>query len=384
MSWRTTCPMNERARFMLDLETGLYSVTELCQRYSVCRKTAYKWIGRYHEGGLSVLDDRPRTPTRCPHRLPDDVATALLQCRRDHPTWGPRKLVAYLARRHPETAWPAPSTVGDLLKREGLVQARRRRTKHAHPGKPHVAPMGPNDVWAADFKGEFKTLDGLYCYPLTVTDLASRFLLACVALPSTGRLEAQPVFEKLFQIYGLPNQILTDNGPPFASTRAIGGLSQLAVSWLKLGIQPVRIEPGRPDQNGKHERMHRTLKAEATKPPKANLDLQQQEFDRFRRVFNQERPHDALDSDTPAMRYVVADRRDVWEVPPVRYPAHFVVRKVSGNSGFRWKSRFVFVSRTLMGEDVGLEEADDGIWSVWFRDFLIGRFNEQDPKRKVL
>jgi putative transposase len=384
MSWRTTCPMNERARFIFHLETGLYTITELCHRYGVSRKTAYKWIGRYHEYGLTALDDQPRIPAGCPHRLSDSLATALVQCRRDHPTWGPRKLVAYLARQHPDSHWPAPSTVGDLLKREGLVRPRRRRTRHAHPGKPHVVPQGPNDIWAADFKGEFKTLDGLYCYPLTVTDLASRFLLACVALPSVRRLEAQPVFEKLFQVYGLPNRILTDNGSPFASTRAIGGLSQLAVSWLKLGIQPVRIEPGRPDQNGKHERMHRTLKAEATTPPKANLALQQLEFDRFRYVFNQERPHDALDSDTPAMRYQVMDRRDVQEVPPVRYPAHFIVRRVSGNSGFRWKSQFVFVSQTLMGEHVGLEEVNDGIWSVWFRDFLIGRFNEHDPKRKVL
>ena len=190
--------------------------------------------------------------------------------------------MAYLARREPEAPWPAPSTVGDLLNREGLIQPRRRRTRHAHPGKPHVEAHEPNDVWAADFKGEFKTLDGLYCYPLTVTDLASRFLLACVALPNTSRLGAQPVFEMLFQIYGLPSKILTDNGPPFASTSAIDGLSRLSVSWLKLGIHPVRIEPGRPDQNGQHERMHRSLKAEATKPPKVALALQPLELNRFR------------------------------------------------------------------------------------------------------
>lgn len=384
MSWRATCPMNERARFMHELETGLYGVAELCERYGVSRKTAYKWIGRYRTGGLPALADRSRSPVHCPHRTEEALVQALLQCRRDHPTWGPRKLVAYLARRHPDLDWPAPSTVGGLLKREGLVQPRRRRTRHAHPGPPHVVPEVPNDVWATDFKGEFKTLDGRYVYPLTVTDLHSRYLLACVALPSTRRDGVQPVFDRLFRIYGLPGRILTDNGPPFASTNAIGGLSRLAVSWLKLDIRPVRIEPSRPDQNGKHERMHRTLKAEATKPPKDDLASQQLEFNRFRHVYNTERPHEALDLETPAMHYQVAERREVDHVPDVHYPAHFLLRTVNSNSGFRWKSRFVFLSQALMGERVGLEEIEDGLWSVWYRQFLIGRFDERDPRRKVL
>lgn len=384
MTWRTTDPMNERVRFMILLDSGFYSVSELADRFGISRKTAYKWIRRYQADGAGAMADRPRSPRSCPHRMPDAIADLLIDCRKQHPTWGPRKLVAYLATRHSELRLPAYSTVGDLLKREGLVQSKRRRIKHVHPGKPTVIANEANDVWAADFKGEFKTRDGIYCYPLTVTDLYSRFLIGCVALTGTARIPTQQAFHMLFQIYGLPSKILTDNGTPFASAQAIGGLSKLAVYWMKLGIQPVRIEPGRPDQNGKHERMHKTLKAEATRPSKANLAEQQREFNRFRHEFNFLRPHDHLDLKTPASCYQVNARRELNTVPPASYPKHYILRKISGNSSFKWFSRVIFVSRTLEGEVVGIEEIEDGIFSIWYRDFLIGRFNERDERPRVL
>lgn len=376
--------MKERTQFMFQFESGLYSIAELAIRFGISRQTAYKWIHRYEEGGIPVLQDRPRVPRTCPHRMPEATANLLIDCRKRHPTWGPRKLIAYLAMRHPGLVLPASSTVGDLLKREGLVQPKRRRIKHAHPGKPYVNPKEPNDVWAADFKGEFKTRDGIYCYPLTITDLYSRFLIGCVALTGTARIPTQQAFHVLFHVYGLPRKILTDNGTPFVSSQAIGGLSKLSVSWMKLGIRPVRIEPGRPDQNGKHERMHRTLKAEATRPAKADLAEQQREFNRFRHEFNFDRPHDHLGLRTPASLYQVAARRELSMVPPASYPKHYILRKVSGNSAFRWHSRAIFVSHTLEGESVGLEEVEDGIFSVWYRDFLLGRFNERDSNPRVL
>lgn len=377
MPWRETTPMHERLRFLRDYHSGLFPFSELCAHYRISRKTGYKWLKRFTTDGVAGLADRARTPQHCPHRVPPEVADPLVTVRQHHPTWGARKIIAYLGTHHPDQAWPAASTVGELLKRHGLIRPHRRRPHPGHPGRPQTLMAEPNAVWTADFKGQFKTLDGLYCYPLTVVDGCSRFLLACQALLSTHQQGVQSVFEELFREYGLPQVIRTDNGVPFA-TQAIGRLSRLHVWWLKLGIRPELIQPSHPEQNGRHERLHRTLKAEATRPPAATVQAQQDLFNHFRTEYNQLRPHEALGQQPPAARYTPSPRAYPPHLPALEYPAHYEVRKVSRNGGLRWHSGWVNVSHVLADEYVGLEEVADGIWSVYFGPLLLGRFDERD------
>src|SRR6266496_1334269 len=265
MPWLETAPVDERERFIADYQLDLYTMADLCARYNVSRKTGYKWIDRMEEGGRAALRDRSRAPHHCPHRIAADVAERICAARQAHPSWGPRMLLQWLARRAPDIDWPAPSTAGDLLARQGLVKKRRRRRPHYHPGV--VAPVthAPNDLWTADFKGHFRTRDGVYCYPLTIADQHTRFLLTCQGLLSTKGLGVRASFVEAFRAHGLPHAIRTDNGVPFA-TPGIHGLSQLNVWWLRLGIQRQRILPAHPQQNGTHERMHRTLKGEESGP----------------------------------------------------------------------------------------------------------------------
>lgn len=377
MPWSTT-PMDQRARFIFDLEACRYSMTELCQRYAISRKTGYKWAQRYVEEGLEGLRDRSRAPHRSPYRTSEPVRQALIQCRQAHPTWGPKKLVRVLARREPSWSWPAPSTAGEILRQAGLVPRRRRRRRTAAPTQPpRVEPQAPNELWTADFKGEFRTGDRRYCYPLTIADRHSRFLLQCRALPSTAGLGARAWFERTFQEYGLPEGILTDNGPPFGS-RAIHRLSRLGVWWLRLGIRLLRIQPGHPEQNGAHERMHRTLKGQTARPPAAGLRTQQRCFDAFVHEYNHERPHEALDFQCPESLYQVSDRPYPSRLPAVEYPGHFEVRKVRHNGEIQWRGQRHFLSETLEGEAVGFEEIDDGLWSVHFTTVLLARFDERE------
>jgi len=251
-------PVEERIRFVKDHRSGLYTMTELCERFGVSRKTGYKWLARFEQAGAEGLEDQPRAPKRCPHRMPDRVADAIVHARRVHPHWGPKKLVAWLRAKYPGEAWPSPTSAGELLRREGLVRPRTRRRRNVHPGRPKVKTEGPNDVWTADFKGHFRTRDRDWCYPLTIADLHSRYLLGLQALDGTDGYGVRPVFERVFREAGLPRVLLTDNGPPFVAPRGLLGLTQLSVWWMRLGIEPVRIEPGHPEQNGAHERMHRT------------------------------------------------------------------------------------------------------------------------------
>lgn len=377
MPWSETSPMEERIRFIALAQEGLFSHTELCQRFGISRQTGYKWLGRGEQDGLEGLQEHSRAPRSCPHRTPEAVQQLLLQARAEHPRWGPRKLRDYLRPRHPEVLLPAASTIGELFQRHGLVTHRSRRRKHLHPGSQPLVTTAPNQVWCADFKGQFPTKDGVDCYPLTVTDAHSRCLLACVALPSVKQEGAIPVFARLFQEYGLPDAIRTDNGVPFA-TVALCGLSQLAVWWLKLGIAPHRITPGRPEQNGRHERMHRTLKAETTRPPEAHLAAQQARFDQFREEYNTVRPHAALDGRTPSAVYLPSERRYPEHLPEPEYPKHFLLRRVSRAGNFRMHNRQVFTTIALVGETLGFEETDDGIWSVYFCNYLLGRLHERD------
>lgn len=376
MPWSETKPMDQKTQFIADYLRQTLDMTELCQLYGISRKTGYKWIGRYVEHGPQGLEDQSRRPDHHPNQTANEIVDALIQGRQHHPTWGAKKLLAIVEKKHPEWSLPGRSTVCEILSRHGLVAKKRRRRIIGHPGKPMAQMLAPNDIWCADFKGQFKTGDGIYCYPLTVTDGYSRYLLGCQGLLTTSAVEAKPVFTRLFKEYGLPQRIRSDNGVPFATT-TLARLSTLSAWWVRLGILPDLIEPGKPQQNGRHERMHRTLKAETTRPPAANRRTQQRKFNRFQKEFNEERPHEALDMATPASIYVPSRREMPDRLPPLEYPDRFEVRYVSGNGGIRWNKGWVNVSSTCIGEYVGLEEIDDGIWNVYFGPLKLGRLLER-------
>lgn len=368
--------MDQKTQFIADYLRGTLSFTELCQLYGISRKTGYKWVDRYLHQGPAGLEEQSRRPRKSPHQTSPEIVAAIIEVRQRHPTWGAKKLLAILQKRHPNWLLPCRSTVCDILKRHDLVPKKPRRRHIGHPGKPNSQILAPNDIWSADFKGQFKTGDGIYCYPLTVTDGFSRYLLGCQALYSTAVATAKPVFTRLFKEYGLPKRIRTDNGVPFA-TNTLARLSSLSAWWIRLGILPELIEPGKPQQNGRHERMHRTLKAEATRPPAGNLAAQQRKFNCFRAEFNNVRPHEALDQETPASVYEASPREMPSRLPPLEYPDRFEVRYVSANGGIRWNCDWVNVSIVCAGEYVGLEEIDDGLWNVYFGPLKIGRLHEK-------
>jgi len=376
MPWREMLLMDQRVQFIADFQRAIFDVAELARRYGISRKTAYKWIDRYDAAGPAGLIDQSRRPAHSPQATSAPIIAALLTLRGRHPTWGAKKLLKVLSTRQPTWILPARSTVCDQLDRAGLITTSRRRAVPAHPGRPLIAMTAPNGTWTADFKGQFKTRNGLYCYPLTIVDGFSRYLLGCQGLLSTAIAGARPIFLRLFQDYGLPQVIRTDNGVPFATT-ALGRLSTLSVWWIRLGILPELIAPASPQQNGRHERMHRTLKAEATRPPSANLQAQQVRFNRFRHEYNDERPHEALNQETPASHYQPSVRELPRQLPPLEYPRHFERRLVSRNSGIRWNKRWVCVTHTLAGEYVGLEEVGDGLWDVYFGPLKLGRMDER-------
>jgi putative transposase len=376
MPWRHTSPMDQETQFIADKLRRTLSITELCTLYGVSRKTGYKWIDRYFKAGPPGLEDRSRKPFSSPNQTPQHVVEALIELRHHHPAWGAKKLLSILQKWHPSWPLPARSTVCDIFSRHGLVPKTRHRRHIGHPGKPTRQILAPNDVWSADFKGHFKTGDGLYCYPLTVADGDRRVRLGGQALSSTRVAEARPVFTRLFKAFGVPKRLRTDNGVPLA-TNTLVRLSQLSAWWVRLGSLPEFIEPGKPHQNGRHERMHRTLKAETTRPPGANLRAQQQQCTHFREEFNHARPHEAVDMHTPATCYKPSPWAMLTKLPPLEYPDHFEVRYVSANGGIRWNRQWVNVSHVCIGEYVGLEEIDDGIWNVYFGPLKLGRFLER-------
>jgi transposase InsO family protein len=368
--------MDQRTQFIADYLRATSDMTELCARYDVSRKTGYKWLDRYLRDGPSGLEDRSRRPTHSPRHTSEQIERAIVEARQRHPSWGSKKLLTILYKRHPRWSWPHRSTVCDILNRHGLIAKKPRRRRIGHPGAPSARSAAPNDLWSADFKGQFKTGDGVYCYPLTITDGASRFLLECQGLHSTCVELAKPVFTRVFREFGLPLRIRTDNGVPFA-THTLARLSRLSAWWVRLGILPEFIEPGKPQQNGRHERMHRTLKAETTRPAAATLPAQQRKFNRFRLEFNHERPHEALLMHTPASCYTRSPRQMPERIPPLEYPDHFELRYVSANGGIRWNHEWINVSVTCVGEYVGLEEIDDGVWNVFFGPLKLGRLLER-------
>lgn len=367
--------MEERTRFVIEYERGLHSMAELCRIYSVSRQTGHTWWKRYGEAGLDGLRDMGRAPRRHPNQTPVAREERVLELRQAHMNWGPRKLKAVLERDG--RRWPAASTIGELLKREGLVVARKLRRRAPPYTQPFAAADGPNRVWCADFKGWFRTQDGERIDPLTLSDAHSRYLLRCQAVEKSDTARTQAIFEAAFREYGMPEAIRSDNGAPFAS-RAVAGLSRLSVGWMKLGIVPERIRAGHPEQNGRHERMHRTLKQETSSPAAANRRAQQRAFDRFRQEYNQERPHEALGMQTPASLYAPSPRRYPERVPEPEYPSSMQVRRVRDRGDFSWKHQNVFLSETLIGERIGLEALDERYWCVYFAEFPVACFDSRE------
>jgi transposase InsO family protein len=367
--------MNQRVALLADWLREEWTVTELATRYGVSRKTVYKWLARYAADPAHGLVERSRAPHQSGRRVEADVQAAVLALRRQFPHWGPKKLRAALARRDPARAWPAASTIGDALRRAGLSQPRPRRRRTVPLTQPLAAATAPNEVWTADFKGWFRTGDGGRCDPLTIIDGASRFVLCCrIVSPCTRGV--RPWFERTFRAYGLPRVLRTDNGAPFATTGA-GQLSRLAVWWLKLGIQLDRITPGHPEQNGRHERFHRTLQEATSQPPAPTARAQQARFDRHRRVFNQERPHEALGQQPPAALYVTSPRPYPARLAEPWYDATHQVRRVRDTGQIKWRGELVFVSEAVRGEPVGVAETEQGDWLVRFMHVELGRIDRR-------
>jgi transposase InsO family protein len=372
--------MTERMQFLTDVQSGELSFSEACRRRGISRKCGYKLWNRFQSEGVAALAERSRAPLHHPSAVEAAVLSKLIAARQAHPYWGPRNLIDWLERREPGSRWPAPSTVGELLKRHGLVQPRRRRRRSPPYSTPFVRADRPNALWSIDFKGQFRLGDRSYCYPLTVSDGFSRYLLLCRGLASTEGAPVRLWLERTFREYGLPVAIRSDNGAPFASV-GLGGLSRLSAWWVRLGIVPERIAPGCPAQNGRHERMHRTLAEAVERAPAASLAAQRPHLERFRREYNEERSHQSLGRRTPAELYRTSAREYPRRLPPIEYPQRYSVRRVCHSGEFKWNGQFVYVSQVLAGEPVGLELIDDGCWRVYYGLLALGTLDARGAPR---
>jgi len=380
MPWKETGAVDQRIVFVRDVLRGEASKSELCRRYGISRPTGDKWVQRFEEHGLAGMEDLPSVPHHHPNQVPEELAEMLIALRRRHMTWGPRKLLAYLERRYQGVQWPAASTIGELLRHHGMAVRRARRHRTPAYTQPFGSCQEANAVWCADFKGWFRTADRTICHPLTITDAFSRYLLRCQGMERAYTVPTKTIFESSFREYGLPQAIRTDNGSPFAS-KAVGGLSRLAVWWLKLGIVPERIEPGQPQQNGRHERMHLTLKQETASPPRPTMRGQQRRFDEFRQEYNEQRPHEALEQRTPADLYRPSPRAYPARVPQAEYGDNAVVRFVRQSGEIKWQGQRMYLGEVLAGENVGLEPIWDGHWLLYFCKMPLGVLD--DRRRKV-
>ena len=375
MPWQETGVLEERIRFIHDWQKQEDSMAELCRRYGISRRVGYKWLRRYQQSGLEALQDQSRAAQRRPNQTPVAIEERIVALRGQHGHWGPTTLKEVLERRDASVKWPARSTIGQLLQRHGLTVPRRRRPRAA-PTVPPLTPMEePNEVWCIDFKGWFRTQDGQRCDPLTLSDGASRYLLRCQAVRHPDGKHVRSLLQAAFREYGLPRVLRSDNGPPFA-TVAVHGLSSRAVWWIKLGIHPERIAPGHPEQNGRHERMHRTLKQETAAPPARTWRAQQRAFDRFRREYNEQRPHQGLGLKTPAECYGPSARPYPARLEEPQYSAEWAVRRVV-DGVLRWRGQKVFVGKGLNEEWVGLEEIGAGLWRVRFSFYELGWLDER-------
>lgn len=380
LPWNISDPLSEQRKFVIawmgETETPF---SELCRRYGVSRKSGYKRVSRFKELGLEGVGDLARSPKTHPNQTPAEVIEMLVNAKRRHMTYGPRKLLVVLSRHNPELVLPAPSTASKILKGHGLVRSRKRSRRSAPWATPFSDVQQPNDTWCADFKGWFRTDDGVRCNPLTITDAASRYLIACTGLKRPTFDEVKPIFELAFREFGLPRAMRADNGPPF-STTSLGGLSKLAVWWLKLGIIPERIRPGHPEENGRHERMHRTLKDAVASPPKESFRAQQRAFDWFIKDYNEVRPHEALGQQTPASVYFTSPRNYPSRIDQPRYTADVTVRRVRTNGDIKWKGNRVFISEALIGEPIGLKQISERTWAIYYGPLEIGMLDETTMK----
>jgi len=371
MGWMETCAVDERMRFMIAVEQRDEAFALVCRRFGVSRKTGYKWLARYREAGVEGLRDRSRAPLHHPQAITAAIAERCLLERRTHPTWGPVKVRGTLERRFPQTAWPAVSTIGALFDREGLTVKRRLRRRSVPSSAPFARCDAANDVWCVDFKGWFVTGDGGRCEPLTLCDAHSRYLLRCQSLARLDTEHVWPVLEAAFREFGLPHRLRSDNGAPFASCGA-GGLSRLSVKVIKAGVVPERIESGKPQQNGRLERLHLTLLQDTASPPARSLREQLARLRSFQRLYNEERPHQALGNDTPAAHYAASPRRFDGVLRAPSYSADHEVRYVRHNGEIRWHGKTIYISEALVGEPVGLIEDDDGDWNVSYGPIALG------------
>jgi putative transposase len=366
-------------RFIEAYLTKRYRVADLCAVFGVSVKTGHKTINRFKEGGLPALANRSRASHHHPNATSSEVAGLIIEVRHDHPRWGPLKVLQYLEAKYPGVALPAASTAGGILAREGLVSRRKRRRPSIDPLKPQIGPITyPHQVNNIDFKGQFRTRDGRWCYPLTMTDTFSRSLLLCKALHGPTFADTKAALERCFREHGVPASMRSDNGEPFISSRSLGGLSRLGVWLVKLGVHRHRSRLASPQDNAVHERMHRTLKEETTLPPARNLREQQKRFDSFTREYNEVRPHQSLDGKTPSSLYAPAPRPFPERLPTIEYERHFQVRSVRTDGTIKWKGEHVYVSQALSGNPIGLVEIDVGIWTVMFASVIIGIFDESD------
>lgn len=374
MPWEQTSAMDQRVKFIGDWLSYEYSKMELCRAYGISRPSADKWIKRYKEGGVQGLQERARAARCHPNETPEEIRELIIATKLRHQSWGAKKVLDYLGEKKPEVKWPADSTAGEILKRAGLVNRRVRR-RHVPPySEPFSDCHGPNQIWSADFKGDFVLGNGQRCYPLTLTDNFSRYLLVCQALGQHSYSLVRPWFEKAFRTYGLPRAIRTDNGPPFASL-APGGVSELSKWWIQLGIRPERIKPGKPSQNGRHERMHRTLKHDC--PPQLSYKRQQRDYDLFITQYNQERSHEALGRKSPASVYHSSERRYPDVLPAIQYSPSTTVRRVRHNGEIKWRGDLIYVSQTLAQEPIGLRQIDQQQWEVRYSFHLLGILDQR-------
>ena len=374
MPWTVSGIVEKRKAFLADYVSGDWSMSELCRIYGISRPTGYAVLERFAARGDPGLEQCSHAPRRHPNQTPEAVEQLVLELRRKHPLWGPRPLKKILEDHHPRVAIPAASTIGSILTREGLTRQRPKRRRVEPYRQPFVAVEQPNDEWACDFKGWIRTRDGERIDPLTITDSASRYLLRCQAVEKTDTERVQAIFEAAFREYGMPLAVRSDNGPPFASC-ALAGLSRLSVWWIRLGILPQRIQAGHPEQNGRHERMHRTLKEATAAPPQDNRRAQQRTFDSFRQEYNELRPHQGLQMQTPGSVYRNSPRPFPGRVPEPEYDSRSTVRRVYPHGQFFWKGHDVFLSKVLAGERIGLEPIDDRNLRICLAWFPIARLD---------
>ncbi len=374
MPWKERTAVDERKSFVAACARGEASFSALCRQFGISRPTGYKWLERYRDQGEPGLQDLSRAPDHQPRATPTPLEDRILELRAEHPRWGPRKLLAVLQQQEPRCAWPAPSTIGELLRREGLTHPRPPRRRTPSFTEPLAHAQAPNDVWTTDFKGWFVCANGQRCDPLTLTDAYSRYLLRCCPVAKTDGPHVRQVFQAAFRQFGLPLAIRSDNGAPFAST-GLAGLSRLSVWWIRLGIRPERIDLGCPQQNGRHERFHLTLKAETASPPRATLPAQSRAFAAFQREYNQLRPHEALGQRAPAALYRPSPRPFPDHLPELVYPFEVYLRRISPAGHLSWRDHQVYISVLLEGEDVALRPLEEDLFEVLFGPLLLGWFD---------